>query len=314
MRARRSADVATRGDVDRFERALRTRSTVGFTLLGILLAGLGIAGWYAARQIDSDRLRTVEVEPNDDLRSATPLEPGVPLGGFLGKRSSPHMGDLDVYQLQRRGAGDGTIALSVSGIPNIDLVLELVRSGRSGPVLVVNAGGVGAEERVPSVPVGAGSYAVRVREHWREGAFPTENVSDAYQVTWSEVTARPGDEREFNDSLEAAETIVVGDVVRGYLGWDRDVDVFCLGGEGRPVVVAVSGVEGVDVQMRIVDRRSLDPLLVNDQTVGEEETSGPVVPAPAGSTCVEVSAAVETAGARKSNPVVPYTLTVSQAP
>ncbi|MEZ4255286.1 MAG: hypothetical protein R3A78_06145 [Polyangiales bacterium] len=304
----RAPEVATRGDVDRYERTIKRRSWLGIGLLLMLVLGLASVGAYAFRSINPDEFTTHEREPNNTLATATPLLERVPLRGMLGKRVDATAGDSDIYRIDIPPGGGKFIQFSVSRIPNMDLALDLAKAGSSDPVLVVNAGGVGVEERVPSFPVHGSTYYLRVREHVRVGGLPMENVSDEYKVEWSFAEPRMDEERELNDSLELAGKVSVGKPVTGHIGWDRDVDTYCLDGAGGNLHVTVGAVPDVDLRLRVVDTALSKSVTVNEHGLGEGESADVANAAP-GTTCFELSAASETSRA-PANPRVPYTLTL----
>src|SRR5262249_34897491 len=73
---RQVIQVATRGDVDKYESALRWRYRIGVLVATILIVvGLGAGGWaWLHRPPD---VLTAETEPNDEVSQADPLTPGV---------------------------------------------------------------------------------------------------------------------------------------------------------------------------------------------------------------------------------------------
>src|SRR5690606_6386362 len=97
-------------------------------------------------------------------------------------------------------------------------------------------------------------HYLRVRELWESGAFPTENVSDPYTITWRIVEPEEGEEREVNDSLELAEPLRVGEERRGYIGWGGDVDMYCLAEDASDVVARLTPVPSLDLVLERVER------------------------------------------------------------
>ena len=307
--------VSTRAAVDHYERGLRRRGQMGYVLLVLLLGGAAAAGlifWQRPRTVADV---TVEHEPNDMPEQAAVLPEGTTVTGFLGRRASTTIGDVDLYEL-RNGGGRHVLSAELRGIPNIDLVLDVFRPGQAEPVLSVDTGGVGEGERIPNFPVGGRGYLLRVREHWLTGHFPTENISDSYQLTWHFIEPAADDESEVNDSLELANPIAIGARRRGYIGWSGDVDTYCVSGEPGSLRARLSAVQDVDLVLRVVDRDRGRSRSVDEGQTSEGEVSQVVADAHAGRVCFEVSAEEAAEGRAAGNPSVPYTLTLEavQAP
>ncbi len=282
--------VATRGDVDQYERRIRRKSRLGGVVLSLLVAGAGAGGWWLWQQSAPAQVPTVESEPNDEPAEADPLPAGVTVRGKLGRRQSVSIGDADVYVIDNPGGERRSIRIEVSELPNLDLVVDVVRAGIDAPVLSADSGGVGAPELVPNFPLSGSTYYLRVRERWVRGVFPIENVSDEYAIRWSFVTPGPEDEEEVNDSLELAGPVSVGVRRRGWIGWKGDVDTFCLAEDAVSVAASLDGVPGVDLVLRVVDRGTSTSRKIDARGAGEGERSEPIGRARAGETCFEISA------------------------
>ena len=156
--------------------------------------------------------------------------------------------------------------------------------------MVADSRGLGEGERLPNAPLEPWKYLIRVRERSVEGELPTENVSDAYYVRWR-LLENDGDfEREFNDSLELAETLALGNERRGWIGWRGDVDTYCLSEDAERVVAQVSALAKVDLVLRVVDQRTDRSGKYDAKGAGRGETSKTWRNGEAGKLCVEVSA------------------------
>ncbi|MCB9544893.1 MAG: protein kinase [Myxococcales bacterium] len=174
-----SVPAATRDDFARFERRLvwRGRLRRGLVVLG-LLAAAGAAAWYFG--VRRPPPPEAEIEPNDEPRVATPLAPGVALRGFIGRRQHADRSDRDVFAVAVP-AGGGTLTAEVSGVPGLDLVLELF-DAEGGRLALANDAPAGGAERL-TLPVGVrGEVYVVVRELWVQGVPPSENSTDAYSL------------------------------------------------------------------------------------------------------------------------------------
>ncbi len=260
-RPRRTEILATRVDVDRYERRLQRQSRAG---AGLLLILLGVAG-YGAYALSGVQLTfgaaDMESEPNDTPGQANTLVPGRPLRAYLGQRLSKVESDADVYRIDLPPAARGRAALqvadiSVSALPNLDLMLELVEKGSARPLLVADTGRVGEPERIPNVGLHPGSYFLRVREALSGGRYPTENVSDSYTVAIHLGPAQEGMEREPNDGFELAEPLDPDRPLQGLVGWAKDRDVYCTAPSAAAQRVELSGVVGLDLALSYLDRRT----------------------------------------------------------
>ncbi|MEC7522523.1 MAG: protein kinase [Myxococcota bacterium] len=286
----RQREVATRGDVDDFERRIRRRSQAGYALVMLMLGVALGGGWWAWQQRPRPQA-TTETEPNDALVSADPLPPDTPFEAYLGRRLDEERSDADFYRLDNPGGERRVVRVDVSAIPNMDLVFELYKEGiTSAPVLTADSGSMGVPESVPNFVIDGPTYYLRVRELWESGRLPTENVSDPYTVRWSFVTPEEGDEREVNDSLELAEEVTMGSRRRGWIGWGGDVDAYCLSGDATDVVARVEGVSSLDLVLEVVDRVTGRVRRYDAHEVGQGEVSEAVPRAQDGTLCFEVAA------------------------
>jgi hypothetical protein len=191
----------------------------------------------------------------------------------------------------------------------MDLVVDVVRAGNPEPIVRVDGAPLGRGESVPALPFDGPTYYLRVRENWREGVLPTENISDSYEIRWDFVEPAASDEREVNDSAERANGIRPGVPLTGTIGWNDDRDVYCLEDDAERVQARVSGVEGLDLVLESVERVRGVTTVMDDGAVGEPEQVAPVLDAPAQQTCFVVRANTERGGAR-ARADGPYTLSL----
>ena len=260
--------LATRGDIDRYEGRLRRTSRLGRAALALALLAAGLGAYRFVRRRAEQPAASEEREPNDEPASANPLRPGAALGAQLGKRISTTEGDADVFAFE--GAEGQVADIDVSALPNIDIVLDLVERGSTQPLLTVDSGGVGEGERIPNFTLHAGSYLVRVRGKVEAGAYPIENVSDHYRIALALAAPAPDGEREPNDAFERAEVLLPNARRRGLIGWGGDRDVYCVRGSSAHEL-EVSGVEGLDLTLSSLDRRSNAGQRVDRNGIGEGE-------------------------------------------
>jgi tRNA A-37 threonylcarbamoyl transferase component Bud32 len=278
----------------------KPKRRLGWLILLFLLAGGGVAAWQLATRGPS------EGEPNHAAKDATHLPENTEMKAYLGQRLSEESGDVDLFEIEHLGAKRRAVNLEVSSIPNIDMVVELLKPGQDEPLIVADSRGLGQGERLPNVPMEPGKYLVRVRERTVQGALPTENVSDEYYIRWRLLDDDESFEREFNNSLELAESLGLDAERRGWIGWRGDVDTFCLAADAERVVAQVSALAGVDLVLRVVDQRTDRSGKYDDKGTGRGETSKPWRNAEAGKLCVEVSADARDEHGRAAQPDETY--------
>lgn len=228
-----------------------------------------------------------EKEPNHDEQRANRLKAGEVISGRLGRRIDESLGDVDLYRLRLEASG--AVEATVTAVPNMDIVLELLRPGQSEPLFTADRGKVGDPETIPNAPLDAGDYLLRVRERAVGGQLPTENVSDQYEVSWRLLEPEGDLETEPNDSLERAEALPAGILRRGFIGWEGDVDTYCLSEDVERVRVRVSRVEGLDLMLRVVTQSKQRSRKIDRHGVGKGETTTLIRGAKAGDLCVEVA-------------------------
>jgi hypothetical protein len=296
-------ELATRSDVDGYERRLGRTYKLGLLFAFVVL----VAGAYAAYLLF--RQETVvssrEKEPNDEPAQANPIAPDKEVAAQLGKRVSPTYGDADVYAFDVPLDAPRVLDLRVSALPNIDMVVELVRKGDSLPLLLVDSGRVGEPEAVPNLTLRGGSYYVRVRERFDSVRWPTENVSDGYRIGFKFLPADPAGETEPNDNPELAEKLAAGTPRHGFLGWGGDVDMYCVSAPPPAFSIKLSAVGQLDTVLRVVDRQSSFTLEQNRAGPGEPESLE--VAKPLGEPCIEVRLH-QTPGGPRADADHPYTL------
>ncbi len=270
--------------VDGVDPILRPKRRLAWLILLFVLLGGGVAAWQLATRGPSER------EPNHTAEGATRLLENTEMGAYLGQRLSEQSGDIDLFEIENAGAQRRAANMEVSSIPNMDVVIELLKPGQQEPVVVADSRGLGQGERLPNVPIEPGKHLIRVRERSVDGALPTENVSDEYTIQWRFLEDDETFEHELNDSLELAQPRARGAERRGWIGWRGDVDTYCLSEDAERVVAQVSALTGVDLVLRVVDQRTDRSGKFDDKGAGRGETSKTWRNAEAGKLCVEVSA------------------------
>ncbi|MEZ4359317.1 MAG: PPC domain-containing protein [Kofleriaceae bacterium] len=214
------------------------------------------------RGTSSPRARTAapEQEPNDEAAQATPL----PLGA-AGRGRLETKADVDRYRVTV--AKPGALTVTVSPVPELDLVVEL--RGPSDTVLAKSdRGGANTLEGVGAVPVTAGAYDVVVRAYVKptraskkSSKSPppaAEAPGEAYEVVAELEDARPaGRELEPNEDAGTANDLAIGQTVTGLFGWHGDVDVWKIStdvlAEGDALDFELSAVDGVTPTVELQD-------------------------------------------------------------
>jgi hypothetical protein len=274
-------------------------------LVGFVAAGVGAWQWTSRGPS--------ETEPNHRPSKATRLPPNTEMRAYLGKRLAEDVGDVDLFAIDHLG-GEPAAEIDVSSIPNMDVMVELLRPGEEEPIVVSDSRGLGQGERLPNVPLSSGKFLIRVRERPVDDELPTENVSDSYYIRWKPLSADDAFESELNDSLERAEPLALGTERRAWIGWPGDVDTFCLSEDADRVLAQVSALAEVDLILRVVDQRAETSVKVDDKGPGRGETSNAWRNARAGKLCVEISADGSDERGRAAQPDATYGVRFIPAP
>ena len=249
LRESSGLERATSKDFDRFEFWFKFKRIGGVTLASGAIAALlfllywGILGGHLFNSEWED-------EPNDSMKEASDLElfEGK-LGTIAAKKGQ--RADRDVYRLEKISA-EQIGQISLTGVPGIDLLLEVVSS--SGERLVLqNSRGVGAGEFIPNLPVGEEDLYIVVREGWQEGEEAKSAPNIFYLI---EARTRPrfaGEESEPNNDKATASQLA--NIALGYLPNEDDIDCFEVERlQGYHVVnVNLSALAGVDTILELYD-------------------------------------------------------------
>src|SRR5262249_36994038 len=157
----------------RLARRRRIRLAVAPGAMAALALGLAALVGRANRAVAPD----VEVEPNNDPAHATLLASGHPVRGKIARRLSREEGDVAVFRIPDAAGGERALQVELSGLPNLDLTLEVFDA--EGERLVKADGGrTGDREVLPGVRLGPGDAYIVVRERREPGRVPSENVTD----------------------------------------------------------------------------------------------------------------------------------------
>jgi len=262
-----AAQPLRREDFDAYERGLKRRRWLGLSIVPIGLV-LAVAAFVAYTRMDPAVIvRDYEVEPNNTPAQANAIASGRAVKGQVGKRIAVEESDRDFYRFRVEGGEPQVLHAEVSGLPNMELMLE-VFDGTGKKIAEADNGGVGDGEMVPNLRLQPGEHYIAVREVWTAGRAATENVSDYYTLTATWKPAEPGHESEPDDVASAALPVSAGETMRGKLGRLDDVDYYYVRGDGGGTLGGeVTGVPGADLRVVVLPAGS---------------TMGPPGPLPAG--------------------------------
>ena len=224
--------VATREQLEQYERKLRRTTYGAWGLLAVVLLG-GVGGASYAYRESTRTLSGNETEPNNDAADANLLAMGQPITGWLGRRMEPGVADRDFYAFEVPSDGEAThLALTVTALPNMPMCSLLYKVGFQQPLAHYCTGRAGQDLLVPAVRVDPGEYLVTVTQDMTvDDDAPRhvlENVSDSYQLEVNVVRPSPTSEVEPNDRRELGKRMAIGGEVVGGLSWVGDEDFFCV--------------------------------------------------------------------------------------
>ncbi len=177
-----------------------------------------------------------ELEPNDELYKATPLQGAGFKEGFLAPKS-----DVDHFVL--RTTEPVLAKVEVSGVERLDLILSAVEPPQGDGatetvVLKANDGEVKEPERLNNVSC-SGTCYFRVEGASRkvDGKWVKdfENADLPYRITVTTVPDNGSEEREPNNTADRGTELAFGKAVRGTVYPPKDVDYYRLDLTDRPV-------------------------------------------------------------------------------
>jgi serine/threonine protein kinase len=261
-----SAENLERQDFDAFERKERVRRRVAsFVVAPLLLLGLVLAGWAVVRFL-RPRPSTFEKEPNDIAAMATLLPRDKPVSGHVGDPRPDGEPDFDYYRIPA-GTGPRAVTAKITGVPEVDLVLELFdASGK----LVAKADHArqGEGESLGPVAIGNGEAFVRARPVWTAGQTPAPGSPTPYELTVDWGRPRADWELEPNDTPALANKIPKEMAVSGYLAAPDDQDWFEVKvPPGMRLDGRVDGIDGIDLVVLLGEERKR----IDTAGVGEHE-------------------------------------------
>jgi len=246
------ADRLRRQEFDAFERGLRRRRLTAVLGMPLLIAGaatlIGLRAFHGREQAP-----TSEHEPNDSPAEATLLTLDRPIEGKVGKRVAEGTPDLDYFRLPF-SKSTRAVSARLSGIPGVDLVLELY-DGQGAAIAKSDARGAGGGEWLQPTLVGPGEAFLLVRQLWTQGSPVIEDVPDAYKLSVHFGPPEAEWETEPNDTPATATPFQSPTRrQRGYLGSPDDRDWYSFASLAPGTYIAsVTAPTGVEVVILSAD-------------------------------------------------------------
>jgi serine/threonine-protein kinase len=243
------ADLS-RDEFERYLRRLKWRRVVFWIVLFVLLGGGGAAAIVVPRLLEEPPGPvTVEEEPNNVPTVANRIALDTKVTGTIGRRISSTEGDADWYRVEIRPMRKGVLRADLSGIPGLDLRVDMYDVSGGEPLATGNRGGPGSGEAIPGVLVDGMVYFVRVSEALAPEAVPSERISDRYTVTVRHLPSETN-EGEPDDDPATALALAPGSVMNGYVETETDRDMYCVAGEPAAAPkITVTPPPGLDVAL-----------------------------------------------------------------
>ncbi len=244
-----AVEIATRDEVEHYERKLRRMRWGTLAAVGAVAAGVtgGVVKLVYHERAELNRGR--EIEPNDTPAQATRLPFDSTITGYLGKRIDPTRGDRDFYAVDVPASWPGqqpVVKLTVSALPNFAMCTLIYRQGFDTALGQYCVGRPGRELSIPALRLDPGHYFVAVLQDLDPYGGPLpfihENVSDTYTVDVGAGSADLREEIEPNDQFGSANVITPGVPVTGTIGWIHDVDMYCVAPNHDPVSRAAAAI------------------------------------------------------------------------
>jgi serine/threonine-protein kinase len=223
--------AATRDEVERYERKLRRRGILAWSVAGLALIGAVVGGVRAYQVLFAPPAFVgFELEPNNAASEARLLPFPLDVRGHLGQRLDRQRSDRDFFKIELPASD--AFHLSYAALPNLATCLSLYPPDSPEPFGRYCTGAPDVSLEVPSLKLAAGTWTVAVmqdREAYLESGAPPvyENVSDEYRLKLEPSKASPEREVEPNDAAPLGNSVAPGASLRGTLAWAKDIDLVC---------------------------------------------------------------------------------------
>jgi serine/threonine protein kinase len=178
----RELAIGTRSDFYQYSKTAKRRrwGAAIVLLVSLVVLGGGGAAYLVLRGREIPDW-TRESEPNNTPQDADPLAVGVPLTGRISGNSTGD--DVDWYRLRGLPTGNWAVTVEVSGVPGLDLALQLFDNRQSAPLLTANQTGQGGGERIGPLVVQTPDVFLMVQEV-RAVSAPPGSSSASYQIVY----------------------------------------------------------------------------------------------------------------------------------
>jgi hypothetical protein len=282
----RQVTISTKSDFIHYERRLKrqrlVRIGIGVCAAIVLLA---IVVTFVAKNTGDDSIATQETEPNDASDQADTLSPNIELAGFISGPGSGLQGDIDWYHLPGPGTTPWAVEVEISGVPGLDIALQLIEPGAKQPLVIENKHAQGKPEGIVPTKIGRSSVFLMVQEVRAPGVPPGQFTKAPYHLLFRSMDSI-NREVEPNNSIASSTPVTLGAGLTGTLHTSDDVDWFCHPAGIQVKTVRVTGMPGMDLALNLQLGPEANTIFVNNYSKGEGEAVA--LPKGLGPTCVAV--------------------------
>ena len=219
------------------------------------------------------RSEFTEIEPNDSLQTATDLDAGVSIEGYLspmGNWSARGRRERDYYKFHIAASNKTVIDVKVTGVPGTDMVLAVL-DNRGALIRRSDSSGMHMGETISKLGIrDGGDYYILVHSKNKISGSHTAPYTlridvDVYQK---------GQEMEPNDSIRDANPADTGEKITGYFNQQNDKDLysFKIPQPGRYIFSArLKDVTDVDSYIQVFDKNGNRLTSIDLRKAGEAE-------------------------------------------
>ncbi|MEA3420228.1 MAG: PPC domain-containing protein, partial [Acidobacteriota bacterium] len=204
-----------------------------------------------------------ESEPNNTPEHANEIRLGQSIQGLFQPK-----GDEDWYKFVNSQSGKNIIRIDLTGVAGVNSYIEIYNE-KEESLKESDTGDDGEGEAIINFGVTEGTYYIEVYGH-QKNEKNKYTLSTKFLGPWQE-----GQEFEPNDELEQANKIQLGKAVNGFAHPDSDEDWYTvtLPESGLDIlVVELSGLDGVDLSLELLDADGQELKEANNGEMGEKET------------------------------------------
>ncbi|MDJ0761410.1 MAG: serine/threonine-protein kinase [Myxococcota bacterium] len=283
----REVEISTKSDFMAFEHGLRRKRIAIVTLSSALVVAATATALYLMLRHHRDISDpTQETEPNDVPSDCDSLVAGTSLAGYISGKDRG--GDIDWYKLPGPGTTPWAVEISATGVPGLDLALQLIDLDANANIITANQSGAGGPERIPPTIITQKSAHLMVQEVRARGTPPGRFDGAPYYLTYRMVDPSLV-EAEPNNAVSTATLIRPGITTSGRIGAADPNDTFCTAAGAQVTSVQVSGIPNMDIALTVHRGSQTSDIRVNKGPTGSAENATfPVNPDTSTPTCVRV--------------------------